>query len=410
MTPLWWQKSSAATLAYPLPLTTRPEGSLPFPLMAVEASKPTLHGPVQFQTHVWAGSVSGGTSNSQGLRVLSPHGRILSVTQSCPVHGRILLGTQLCPALCNPIHGSPFPSPGDLTTQGSSWVSCVVGGFFPVWATREVSTEGACERIVSAARHLHLCSRVFGRTFLIKGRVKSISCCAKGARGQTAALAKEHGKSRNEIWGSNGVFWIWKKGLNLIIVTTFWGGVQVLLFIWPALTITKSDTNPVYKEDMNPIEASVWRGRGTSGPLEVQGLGISALTVGTLGSILAQGTKIMQGPWHIGRKERNGRKFKVYYFWNITPGENRGLSSVQFSSVAQSCLTLCDPMNRSTPGLHHQLPEFTQTHVHGVSDAIQPSHPLTSPSPPAPNPSQHQSLFQWVNSSHEVAKVLEFQL
>ena len=87
-------------------------------------------------------------------------------------------------------------------------------------------------------------------------------------------------------------------------------------------------------------------------------------------------------------------------------------SSVQFSSVAQSCLTLRDPMNHSTPGLpvHHQLPEFTQTHVHWVSDAIQPSHPLSSPSPPAPNPSQHQSLVQWVNSSHEVAKVLEFQL
>ena len=86
--------------------------------------------------------------------------------------------------------------------------------------------------------------------------------------------------------------------------------------------------------------------------------------------------------------------------------------SVQFSSVVQSCLTLCDPMNRSTPGLpfHHQLPEFTQTHVHRVRDARQPSHPLSSPSPAAPNPSQHQSLFQWVNSSHEVAKVLEFQL
>ena len=70
------------------------------------------------------------------------------------------------------------------------------------------------------------------------------------------------------------------------------------------------------------------------------------------------------------------------------------ISSVQFSSVAQSCPTLCDPMNRSTPGLsvHHQLPEFTQTHVHRVRDAIQPSHPLSSPSPPAPNPSQHQSL------------------
>ena len=88
------------------------------------------------------------------------------------------------------------------------------------------------------------------------------------------------------------------------------------------------------------------------------------------------------------------------------------LTSVQFSSVAQSCPTLCNPMNRSTPGLpvHHQLPEFTQTHIHRVSDAIQPSQPLSSPSPPAPNPSQQQSLFQWVNSSHEVAKVLEFQL
>ena len=86
--------------------------------------------------------------------------------------------------------------------------------------------------------------------------------------------------------------------------------------------------------------------------------------------------------------------------------------SVQFSSVAQSCLTLCNPMNRSTPGLpvHHQLPRFIQTHAHWVGEAIQPSHPLSSPSPPAPNLSQHQGLFQWVNSSHEVAKVLEFQL
>ena len=70
-------------------------------------------------------------------------------------------------------------------------------------------------------------------------------------------------------------------------------------------------------------------------------------------------------------------------------------SSVQFISVAQSCLTLCNPMNRSTPGLpvHHQFLEFTQTHVHRVGDAIQPSHPLSSPSPPAPSPSQHQALF-----------------
>ena len=94
--------------------------------------------------------------------------------------------------------------------------------------------------------------------------------------------------------------------------------------------------------------------------------------------------------------------------WGAGPEKNADYS-VQFSSVAQSCPTPCDPMNRSTPGLpvHHQLPEFTQTHVHRVGDAIQP---LSSPSPPALNPSQHQRLFQWVNSSHEVAKVLEFQL
>ena len=86
--------------------------------------------------------------------------------------------------------------------------------------------------------------------------------------------------------------------------------------------------------------------------------------------------------------------------------------SHQFSSVTQSCPTLCNPMNCSMPGLpvHHQLLEFTQTHVHRVGDAIQPSHPLSPPSPPALNPSQHQSLFQRVNSLHEVAKVLEFQL
>ena len=72
------------------------------------------------------------------------------------------------------------------------------------------------------------------------------------------------------------------------------------------------------------------------------------------------------------------------------------IPSGQFSSAAELCPTLCDPTNRSTPGLpvHHQLPEFTETHVHQVSDAIQPSHPLSSPSPPAPNPSQHQGLFQ----------------
>ena len=94
------------------------------------------------------------------------------------------------------------------------------------------------------------------------------------------------------------------------------------------------------------------------------------------------------------------------------PGMQGFFSSVQYSSVTQSCLTLCDPGNRSTPGLpiHHQLPESTQTHVHWVDDAIKPSHPRLSPSPPALNFSQNQGLFQWVNSSHEVAKLLEFQL
>ena len=85
---------------------------------------------------------------------------------------------------------------------------------------------------------------------------------------------------------------------------------------------------------------------------------------------------------------------------------------VQFSSVQLlSRVQLCDLMNRSMPGLpvHHQLPEFTQTHVHPVGDAIQPSHPLSSPSSPSPNPSQNQSLFQRVNSFNEVAKVLDFQ-
>ena len=86
------------------------------------------------------------------------------------------------------------------------------------------------------------------------------------------------------------------------------------------------------------------------------------------------------------------------------------LSIYYFSSVAQSCPTLCDPMNCSTPGLpvHHQLPESTQTHVHWVGDAIQPSHPLSYP--PALNLSHHQGLFKWISSSHQVAKVLEFEL
>ena len=84
------------------------------------------------------------------------------------------------------------------------------------------------------------------------------------------------------------------------------------------------------------------------------------------------------------------------FLWLTENKYTKSFRSDQIRSVAQSCPTLCDPMNRSTPGLpvHHHLPEFTQTHTHQVGDAIQPSHPLSSPFPPAPNPSQHQSLFQ----------------
>jgi len=113
--------------------------------------------------------------------------------------------------------------------------------------------------------------------------------------------------------------------------------------------------------------------------------------------------KVKEGSEKVGLK-LNIQKTKI-----IASGPIR---SDQIRSVPQSCPTLWDPMNHSMRDLpvHHQLPEFTETHVHRVSDAIQPSHPLSSPSPLAPNPSQHQSLFQWVNSSHEVAKVLKFQL
>ena len=129
-----------------------------------------------------------------------------------------------------------------------------------------------------------------------------------------------------------------------------------------------------------------------------------------------------------GRKEFKGfleealypesfKQTEVLHLYSRKPSKNiyfLGSQSllVEFSSVTQSCPILCDPMNRSTPGLpvHHQLPESTQTHVHWVGDAIQPSHPLSSPSPPALNLSQHQDLFKWVRSSRQVAKVLELQL
>ena len=108
----------------------------------------------------------------------------------------------------------------------------------------------------------------------------------------------------------------------------------------------------------------------------------------------------------LGKGETRILRDKYYTFWYV---------SGQIRSVAQSCLTLCDPINCSTPSLpvHHKLPEFTETHVHRVSDAIQPSHPLLSPSPPAPNPTQHQSfpmsqLFEWGGQSTGVSALASF--
>ena len=136
--------------------------------------------------------------------------------------------------------------------------------------------------------------------------------------------------------------------------------------------------------------------------LELGGEGAGCCMAGRI-LVLQQGTELCSLQW----------KYRILTTGHQGSLSNRiFISSVQFSSVAQSCPILCNPMNCSMPGLpvHHQLPEFTQTHVHRVGDAIQPSHPLSSPSPPAPNPSQHQGLFQRVNSSHEVVKVLKFQL
>ena len=108
-------------------------------------------------------------------------------------------------------------------------------------------------------------------------------------------------------------------------------------------------------------------------------------------------------PWMAANQAPPSLGFSRQEHWSGLPGEGTTFTtllliaySIQFSSVTQSCPTLCDPMNRSMPGLpvHHPLPEFTQTHVHRVGDAIKPSHPLSCPSPPAPKPSQHQGLFQ----------------
>ena len=118
--------------------------------------------------------------------------------------------------------------------------------------------------------------------------------------------------------------------------------------------------------------------------------------------------RIIREQWWPQVERTRTRKVDPFPTRNFSHGIN--ITSVPFSrSVVSDAL---QPHESRTPGLpvHHQLPEFTQTHVHWVSDAIQPSHPLSSPSSPAPSPSQHQDLFQWVNSLHEVAKVLEFQL
>ena len=124
-----------------------------------------------------------------------------------------------------------------------------------------------------------------------------------------------------------------------------------------------------------------------------------------------------------GRREEGSGWGTCVYLWqihvdiwqnqyNIVKLKNKKINKLFSSATAQSCLTLCDPMDCSTQGLpvHHQLLEFTQTHIHRVHDAIQSSHPLVPLSPPIFNLSQNQGLFKWVSSSHQVAKVLEFQL
>ena len=115
------------------------------------------------------------------------------------------------------------------------------------------------------------------------------------------------------------------------------------------------------------------------------------------------------GSW---RKQRNSRKTSISASLTMLKSLTVWTTPVQFTSVPQSCPILCDPMDCSMPGfpIHHQLLEFTQIHIHWIGDVIQPFHPLSSPSPPAFNLSQNQGVFQWVSSSHQVPKVLEFQL
>ena len=140
--------------------------------------------------------------------------------------------------------------------------------------------------------------------------------------------------------------------------------------------------------------------------------------------MLFMGTHLRAEPMHnMGESQSFGKSKKMCLAFNqinflvghLLKGKTIQILvsvSTQFSSVAQSCPTLCNPMDCSTPGfpVHHQLSELAQTHVHRVGDTIQSSHPLLFPSLPAFNLSQQQGLFQLISSSHQVAKVLEFQL
>ena len=138
----------------------------------------------------------------------------------------------------------------------------------------------------------------------------------------------------------------------------------------------------------------------------------SSLRLTSIESMMPSSHLILGHPLQEGKANLFPSRWELGCDWKAEVSRDPFPWYRQKVKVAQSCPTLCDPMNHSTPGLpvHHQLPEFTQTHVHRVHDAIQPSHPWSSPFPPAPNPSQHQSLFQWVNSLHDVAKTLEIQL
>ena len=123
-------------------------------------------------------------------------------------------------------------------------------------------------------------------------------------------------------------------------------------------------------------------------------------------------TLFLGGLQNQGTQPRDQIHFSCLLNWQTGSLPTAPPGSVQFSSVTQSCPTLCDPMDCSMPGLpvHHQLLEITQTHVHWLADDIQESHPLSSPSPHTFNLSQQHSLFKWVSPLHQVAKVLEFQL